>query len=199
MEFVRGDSANQTCMDCARRTLEGPWMSVNYGIVLCIECAGVHRGFGTHISFVRSILHDDLSAKETSSLERGGNAKFAAFLAARGTSRQQFLETSPAARYHAPAAELYRRRMATPAGEALPDDLRPQVQPVAPAAYKFTRDRDAPACELCGNKWSLLGRRRHHCRKCGKCVCGACSPRKKPMPPHGKLARHCNVCAPPER
>lgn len=36
---------------------------------------------------------------------------------------------------------------------------------------------DTKACECCGVGFGLLTRR-HHCRRCGRCVCGKCSPFK---------------------
>jgi len=36
-------------------------------------------------------------------------------------------------------------------------------------------DSVAPACMNCGSIFSLLVLRRHHCRRCGACVCGKCS------------------------
>lgn len=35
------------------------WASLNFGILMCIECSGIHRNLGSHISKVRSLGLDD--------------------------------------------------------------------------------------------------------------------------------------------
>lgn len=35
------------------------WASLNLGILMCIECSGIHRNLGSHISKVRSLGLDD--------------------------------------------------------------------------------------------------------------------------------------------
>lgn len=40
-------------------SLDPEWASLNLGILICIECSGVHRNLGSHLSRVRSILLDD--------------------------------------------------------------------------------------------------------------------------------------------
>lgn len=48
---------NDKCADCGAR--KPKWASINLGIMLCIECSGIHRSLGVHISKVRSVTLDD--------------------------------------------------------------------------------------------------------------------------------------------
>ena len=41
---------NDTCVDCGDSSPE--WASVNIGVVMCIQCSGIHRNLGSHISQV---------------------------------------------------------------------------------------------------------------------------------------------------
>ncbi|KAH8082046.1 hypothetical protein JL720_8571 [Aureococcus anophagefferens] len=105
---------NARCFDCDASATVDPWVSLNHGTYLCINCAGVHRSLGVHISFVRSLNLDAVTAAEREKLERGGNAAFAAFLEAQGLPRRAWLSLEPIAlRYYAPVADLYRRLAAT--------------------------------------------------------------------------------------
>ncbi|KAM7263317.1 hypothetical protein ACFE04_001000 [Oxalis oulophora] len=54
--ILRSIPGNEVCAEC--NALEPDWASLNLGILLCIECSGVHRNLGVHISKVRSLTLD---------------------------------------------------------------------------------------------------------------------------------------------
>jgi hypothetical protein len=49
-------SRNRSCADCGQCPAE--WVSINLGCFLCIECSGIHRSLGVHVSKVRSLTLD---------------------------------------------------------------------------------------------------------------------------------------------
>lgn len=55
-------------------------------------------------------------------------------------------------------------------------------------------DEDAPNCQECGLKFTVI-RRRHHCRACGRVLCAQCCHHKAPLPYMDyKEARVCGPC-----
>jgi len=50
--ILRSIPGNDVCTECGAP--EPDWASLNLGILVCIECSGVHRNLGVHISKVRS-------------------------------------------------------------------------------------------------------------------------------------------------
>lgn len=53
---------NPSCADCGRANPS--WASVNLGVLVCLECAGKHRGLGVHVSKMRSITLDTVLPQE---------------------------------------------------------------------------------------------------------------------------------------
>lgn len=65
-----------TCSQCFPKFFYLPdptWASLNLGALICIECSGIHRNLGTHLSRVRSLDLDDLSPELSQVLTAIGN------------------------------------------------------------------------------------------------------------------------------
>ncbi|KAF7208537.1 arf-GAP with GTPase, ANK repeat and PH domain-containing protein 1 [Nothobranchius furzeri] len=71
LQAIRNAKGNNFCVDC-----DAPnptWASLNLGALICIECSGIHRNLGTHLSRVRSLALDDLPRELTLVLSTIGN------------------------------------------------------------------------------------------------------------------------------
>lgn len=54
--------------------LDPDWASLNLGALICIECSGIHRHLGTHLSRVRSLDLDDWPVELSMVMTAIGNA-----------------------------------------------------------------------------------------------------------------------------
>lgn len=60
LEALKKDPSNQQCADCGG-TNKVEWISINLLALVCIDCSGIHRSLGTHISKIRSLRLDTVS------------------------------------------------------------------------------------------------------------------------------------------
>ena len=93
---------NTLCFDCG--TENPKWASINNGILLCLKCAGIHRGFGLQISTIRSLQVDSWTEKQVKYLSQGGNLRFKNFLAEYKIEPSSSIEL----KYKSKATEYYR-------------------------------------------------------------------------------------------
>ena len=72
---------NRRCCDCFAR---GPtWASVNLGVFVCLNCSGIHRSLGTHLSKVRSTTLDTWLPEQVEFISKLGNLRANAYWEAR--------------------------------------------------------------------------------------------------------------------
>ncbi|KAJ2952175.1 hypothetical protein O0L34_g4454 [Tuta absoluta] len=69
--YIRRVKGNDKCCDCG--AADPDWASLNLGVLICIECSGIHRNLGSHISRVRSLDLDEWPLGHVSVMVSVGN------------------------------------------------------------------------------------------------------------------------------
>ncbi|XP_006236002.1 arf-GAP with GTPase, ANK repeat and PH domain-containing protein 3 isoform X3 [Rattus norvegicus] len=72
VQTVRTARGNSFCVDCEAPNPD--WASLNLGALMCIECSGIHRHLGAHLSRVRSLDLDDWPPELLAVMTAMGNA-----------------------------------------------------------------------------------------------------------------------------
>ncbi|KAK8542712.1 hypothetical protein V6N13_136732 [Hibiscus sabdariffa] len=73
LEGLLKNPENRECADCKSK---GPrWASVNLGVFICMQCSGIHRSLGVHISKVRSANLDTWLPEQVAFIQSMGNGK----------------------------------------------------------------------------------------------------------------------------
>ncbi|CAN0162884.1 unnamed protein product, partial [Discosporangium mesarthrocarpum] len=70
-QLTRLSMSNPECVDCGE--CDPDWASISLGVMMCIECSGIHRSMGVHVSKVRSLTLDKWTQTLVGVLERVGN------------------------------------------------------------------------------------------------------------------------------
>ncbi|XP_071671846.1 arf-GAP with SH3 domain, ANK repeat and PH domain-containing protein 1-like isoform X2 [Patagioenas fasciata] len=74
IQEVRGMPGNRECCDCSAP--DPTWLSINLGILICVECSGIHREIGAHLSRIQSLSLDRLATSELLVVRNIGNSGF---------------------------------------------------------------------------------------------------------------------------
>ncbi|KOS21448.1 ADP-ribosylation factor GTPase-activating protein GCS1 [Escovopsis weberi] len=141
---------NNLCCDCNAPSPQ--WASPKFGIFICLSCAGVHRGLGVHISFVRSISMDAFKANEIERMRLGGNDNWRRFFEEHEDTQMRGLtwdDATIAERYGGEVGEEWKERLACRAegreyvaGEKKPPPV-PSKQPQQPQQQASSASRTA--------------------------------------------------------
>jgi len=104
---LRIKNDNRQCFECTARN--PTWISLTYGVYLCLECSGEHRRKGVHISFVRSVELDKFAPDQMVQMACGGNGKAWTFFKQHGMGK-----TSDGGRpvdYNSKTAQRYKQQL----------------------------------------------------------------------------------------
>merc|ERR1719150_2501857 len=63
VNYIRNIPSNGACCDCGG-TNDVTWLSTNFGVIVCIECSGIHREMGVHISKIQSLTLDRIGTSQ---------------------------------------------------------------------------------------------------------------------------------------
>ncbi|KAG5926688.1 hypothetical protein E4U42_003031 [Claviceps africana] len=147
---LQKESKNNICCDCGAPSPQ--WASPKFGVFICLSCAGVHRGLGVHISFVRSISMDAFKATEIERMRLGGNEGWRKFFDEHEDTEMRGLtwdDATIAERYGGEVGEEWKERLSckVEGRDYVPGEKKPTV-----AAAKATSSPAGSGAQRAGSR-----------------------------------------------
>ncbi|KAJ9227245.1 hypothetical protein DTO027B5_749 [Paecilomyces variotii] len=127
-------NGNDRCCDCGAPSPQ--WASPKFGTFICLNCAGIHRGLGVHISFVRSVTMDAFKNAEIQRMEKGGNEPWKVFFDAHPVTVSEgrtFEDSTIKERYEGEVGEEWKERLTCKieGTEYVPGQKKKQPEPIS--------------------------------------------------------------------